>query len=554
MEFLKFLKREGGVSTSRLLVVAGSSGLLSGVLVILLLKSAKMAYRSSGQAASLFLFIALFACLVFCQRYTLAQTTRITEGIIHRLRLRIADQVRRSELLGFESIGASAIRTVLTDHTRILFDAAQGVTRTVTSFLIVTFGLAYICLLSFKAFLVIAAIWGGGVVLFHRNLKVASAGVRAAAVEEQEFYRQMDHLLDGFKQLKVDARQSATFFQEDLKRLADRAHQIRLEACARYDRNLAFANSFLYGLMGLMIFIVPAVMTVPKSATFVELITVLLFMSGPVGDVASASRYLQMGEMAIERIEGLEAALGTRPAPQSDTRTEPPRFESLECRGLTFRYPETGGRTPFQVGPIDLEVRRGEIIFLVGGNGSGKSTLFKLLTGLYPQSAGELRFNGRLVTGELLTQYRSLFSIILQDFHLFDRIFSSGLAQSRARIDELLTALELGEVTGVSEDGRFENIQLSQGQKKRLALLVADLEDHDVLVFDEWAADQDPEFRQYFYNVLLRDLAARGKTIIAATHDDRYFHLADRVIKMSEGRVESVMQGRQMTPLLEVLG
>ena len=68
----------------------------------------------------------------------------------------------------------------------------------------------------------------------------------------------------------------------------------------------------------------------------------------------------------------------------------------------------------------------------------------------------------------------------------------------------------------------------------------ADVTIADYYDFDEWAADQDPEFRRYFYDVLLPGLKAEGRTLIVVTHDDRYFHVADQVVFMEEGRVVRV--------------
>jgi putative ATP-binding cassette transporter len=86
------------------------------------------------------------------------------------------------------------------------------------------------------------------------------------------------------------------------------------------------------------------------------------------------------------------------------------------------------------------------------------------------------------------------------------------------------------------QEGRFSTVALSTGQRKRLAMVVALIEDRPIYVLDELSADQDPEFRRRYYEEFLPDLRARGKTLIVVSHDDRYFHLADRVIAMEDGR------------------
>jgi putative ATP-binding cassette transporter len=86
-------------------------------------------------------------------------------------------------------------------------------------------------------------------------------------------------------------------------------------------------------------------------------------------------------------------------------------------------------------------------------------------------------------------------------------------------------------------DQRLSTTDLSQGQRRRLALLTAYLEDRPFYVFDEWAADQDPHYKQIFYTELLPELRARGKGVAVITHDDRYFHLGDRIVKLHDGQI-----------------
>ena len=174
----------------------------------------------------------------------------------------------------------------------------------------------------------------------------------------------------------------------------------------------------------------------------------------------------------------------------------------------------------------------GTITFLAGGNGSGKSTLLKLVTGLYPLSAGRLLLDGTEADGGTV---RELFSGVFTDFHLFDRLYGADQIDP-ARMEGLLHGLGLAGKTRLF-DGAFTTTDLSTGQRKRLALLIAILEDRPVYVFDEWAADQDPAFRRLFYKTLLPGLKLAGKAIIAATHDDRYFDLCDRLIIMEGGRM-----------------
>jgi putative ATP-binding cassette transporter len=198
-----------------------------------------------------------------------------------------------------------------------------------------------------------------------------------------------------------------------------------------------------------------------------------------------------------------------------------------------FQYPDRGTGSVFRLGPVDLEARAGEILFIVGGNGSGKSTLLKALTGLYHPQSGSITLDDTLLAQDSAVWYRSHFAAVFSEYHLFERLY--GLYDvAPERVRELLATMQISDKTAF-ENGRFTTLDLSHGQRKRLALLVAILEDRPILVLDEWAADQDPPFRRYFYEELLPSLKREGRTIIAVTHDDKYFGMADRVVKMEYG-------------------
>ena len=546
MNFLKFLQREAGPITARLLTAAGLSGVLNGLLILLVLSATGLDYRSPEQTQLLLLFVAVFAFFVICRKYLLDRTTGIVEGIITRVRIRISEKVRGAELPHFEQIGASPIYTALAEDTRTLSDSASFLVSSLSSALLVILAMLYIAVLSLPAFFMLGTLMVLGGLFYIHNARATRPALRRAAEQEHRFFDELGHLLYGFKELKIDVEKSTALFEQELKVVAHRAEDIRLDAARQFNRITVFGESFFYALMGVLIFVLPAFTTQQDSRTLVSVVAVLMFITSSVNDLVNAVPAVEKANIAIENIERLEARLG--PVPPAPRQEASVAFERLACVGMTFHYPEVSGRSAFQLGPIDLAVRRGEVIFIIGGNGSGKSTFLKLLCGLYPPSAGHLELNGEPVTGGLLQQYRAKFAIILQDFHLFSRLFHMRRFD-QARIKQLLRAFDLASVTGVREDGVLENTQLSKGQQKRLALLVTDLEDRDVLIFDEWAADQDPEFRRYFYNELIGSLAARGKTVIAATHDDHYFHLADRVLKMSEGKLEVYEQHPRERPV-----
>ena len=251
--------------------------------------------------------------------------------------------------------------------------------------------------------------------------------------------------------------------------------------------------------------------------------------------------YTYQGELAPSSPLGSSVR---RPAPSVDPgRTGTP--------GARRRPPPPGpppGSGPgFQLGPLDVVLEPSQITFVVGGNGSGKSTLAKLITGLYAPQTGSLTFNGEPISHHNAEWFRQNCSAIFTDFHLFEEYLGFDRPGIDDEVRRYLVELRLEQKVTV-HDGRLSTVALSQGQRKRLALLTALLEDRPIYVFDEWAADQEPAFREVFYTRILSDLKARGKTIVVITHDDRYFDCADQIVRLDFGQREDVAATQESMP------
>ncbi len=151
--------------------------------------------------------------------------------------------------------------------------------------------------------------------------------------------------------------------------------------------------------------------------------------------------------------------------------------------------------------------------------------------------AGEIYLDQQPIGAENREWYRQHFSVIFADFYLFDRLLGLERQDLDGRTLHYLQQLRLDHKVTVNQ-GKLSTTALSQGQRKRLSLLTAYLEDRPIYLFDEWASDQDPIFKDFFYTELLQQLKNQGKTILVISHDDHYFHLADRVIKLDYGQIE----------------
>jgi putative ATP-binding cassette transporter len=259
----------------------------------------------------------------------------------------------------------------------------------------------------------------------------------------------------------------------------------------------------------------------------------------PLQVIMNSLPQLSRANIALQTVTDLGFAL-TSDKPEDLTEAAVPvnELQKLELKALTHTYKRENECEDFAIGPVDLVIERGELLFITGGNGSGKTTLVKLITGLYMPETGHIHLNGRLIDEHNVEWYRQHFSVVFSDFYLFEHLLGLSKHDTEIQAQHYLEELKLSQKVKVA-NGKLSTTELSQGQRKRLALLTAYLEDRPVYVFDEWAADQDPYFKNIFYMHLLPELKARGKTVIVISHDDRYFDVADRIIKLSDGQIIS---------------
>jgi putative ATP-binding cassette transporter len=260
----------------------------------------------------------------------------------------------------------------------------------------------------------------------------------------------------------------------------------------------------------------------------------VLFVAGPIGIIVDSIPMLSKARMAIDSLQKLEDKLAEHNDQTNQEQARPQtQFSQISLQKVLYSYTRDK-HSLFHLGPLDLTINRGRILFITGGNGSGKTTLMKILAGLYYPQAGTIRLDQAPLKRSDYDTYRSLFSAIFTEFHLFDRLY--GYRQTPIdKVQQLLRRFQIAEKTDYTAESGFENLDLSTGQRKRIALICALIEDRPICLFDEVAADQDPEFREFFYRTFLPELQSQGKTIIAISHDDRYFDVADTLIKLDCG-------------------
>jgi putative ATP-binding cassette transporter len=447
------------------------------------------------------------------------------------LRSFVARRVLVADYRQLEVVGAARIQSALAEHCTRVAEFFESFPVILTNAVIVAGCLIYMAMLSWQVFLLALAVIAFGSLGYHLAHLRAIRHLNAAAEEQDRLFSYFRSLTDGAKELRLNRSKRTAFYEGVLGKSIELVRRERTFGMSLFIASASWGNFLIYAFIGTVLFVL--VGDVPDRALVMTgFALVFVYMVGPLEALLLNIPRANLAHVSGERIDEITRAMSA-----SETETDkvsPPSLQSVGLRGVLHRYYHEQSGELFTLGPIDLEFRPGEITFLVGGNGSGKTTLAKLLVGLYPPEEGQIIFNGSIVDNTNRDHYRQLFSTIFSDFHLFDRLLQTGSADLDGEGNRLLAKLHLHNKVKV-QDGAFDTLALSQGQRKRLALVVAYLENRPFFMFDEWAADQDPVFKEVFYRELLPELRAMGKAVLVISHDDRYFHLADHLVRLESG-------------------
>lgn len=547
MAIFDFIKRASRRDLTLMLLLSVIAGFANALLVVMVNEVAGLvAHGLRPGALSWFGFIFAFAAYYRCNKAALLRANNVIERLLKELRVQVTDKLRRSELQVIDKLGPGRLYSLIsheTNHLSVTFPLlVDGFQQAV----LLMVSLVYLAHLSKPAFAVFLLAVVFGVIGCRRINQDFHGTLKGAVARQGDMLAALGDIIHGFKELRLNTRRSGEVRQAYVGVSA--ATEEMLVASGEHWASMILLSSFVtYFMLGTVVFILPQY-TGERGTVVFQLIPTLLFCMGPLTKIVAQSPMYTQAEVGLREIldveRQLDAAGGVSPA-EARERAAPYRgFKRITYRGLTFTYRDESGLPVFVAGPLDIDLVRGETVFLVGGNGSGKSTALRLMTGLYHADEGRIAVDGYPADGKSVAGFRELFSAVFADFHLFDRLY--GLEHvDPCEVERLIAAMDLSHKVRF-EDGRFSETNLSTGQRKRLALIAALLEDRPVYVFDEWTAEQDVHFREYFYVVVLADLKARGKTVVAVTHDDRYWNVADRIIKLDLGAVLWERSGREL--------
>ncbi|MGK5048992.1 cyclic peptide export ABC transporter [Janthinobacterium sp. GB4P2] len=472
--------------------------------------------------------------LFFAKMLASALLVNISTNALAFIRTELLKGVLATHYPALESAGKGALLGVLTDDidnlANGLSDAPQFLMNSITT--IACFG--YLAWLSPFAFLWFfgTVIVGGGLTMIILNR--GNSQYAHYRKLKDEYYVHMHALFDGAKELATNMPRRHHFTNHELFPSVNALKRSQIVWDMYWHLGQAWTSVLLFLALGVAIAAVQssADNVVGLAVTYFVVIT---FVAGSIDFVMNSVSTMAKAVISARAVSRIN--LGNHKTPEStEDHNNYQNWDEIRFDSVTY----TSGKPseqPFELGPISLSLRRGEVLFLVGGNGSGKSTYAKVMNGLYQRTGGAISIDGVEVPIDTPTAYRALFSTIYSDYFLFSSVLDrNGNTVPDSLTNQKLAQLGMAEKVR-SERGRWSTISLSQGQRKRLALLQCWLDDSAICVLDEWAADQDPGYRAHFYETLLPEMQAKGKTLVVISHDDRYFHLADRVCKFDSGKL-----------------
>lgn len=518
------------VLASVLAVLGGAGGALVMVFIDHQLSGGRFSWASTAWAFALVVASVLAFNLV--SRLLLIRVGQRTE---YDLRMHLVRRVLATPLRKLEQIGASRIVGVLTQDIQNIGMVSSMLPNLCVNAAMLAGCLAYLAWLSLPLlgflliFLAVTIVINN---LLHRR---ANRLMVAAREKFDVLMRHFTALNEGIKELKLHDARARSFLSEAMEPTTVVLKESNTKAMDGYALANVWSQVLFFIFIGLMIYGLPRMQEV-SPALLTSYTLTIFFLRAPLVALVDMLPNLGRAGVALTKLEKLGISLSGL-GNASDRMVKAPPCRRLDLQKITHSYYREQEDDNFTLGPIDFTLKTGELVFLVGGNGSGKTTLAKVLCGLYPPERGNIRMDGKLVADHNWDEYRQLFSVVFSEFFLFESLLGLASSELDAQAREYLRLLQLDRKVRV-EKGVLSTTELSRGQRKRLALLTAYLEDRPFYIFDEWASDQDPYFKSIFYRQLLPELRARGKGVLVISHDIHFHDVADRIVRLDYGKLD----------------
>ena len=523
------------------IMLSVGAGIAAGAATVTLLDTINhVLHYPEGLTGNLMLIFTALCVVVLVGRMVSDMSTNLVgQRLVAQIRKTLARKILGAPIDALERYRTHRLIPILTQDIEMISDVAFSLASTVIAVAVVLGCLGYLAWLSPQLFMLLAVALIVGATVQGWAQARGVAGFWKARDLEEILHKAYRGISDGAKELRMHRSRRTRMLEDQIDLTVDKIRVLNQKAINTYVMATAFGSALFF----MLIAVVLGWATIQKPAAEVVsgFVMVLLFLKGPMEQIIDTLPSIGRAKVAFQRLNDLSASF-TNPEAYLNLAQEPSMIslnQSIQLLGVQYAFNGSGKEQAFVLGPIDLTLKPGELVFIVGDNGSGKTTLIKLLLGLYAPQQGEVILDGKPVTSDGRDDYRQLFTTVFSDFYLFEELVTDAMCTPDG-LSEIalpyLQRLEIAHKVSV-QDGTFSTIDLSTGQRKRLALVHAYLEGRPVLVFDEWAADQDPAFRHLFYTELLPELRNKGHLLIVISHDDRYFHLADRVVRMQSGQI-----------------
>jgi cyclic peptide transporter len=484
-------------------------------------------------------FLGLITFSLFISKTFQTYLVKLTNNLLYDIEILLLQKLRSSTFQSFEKLGSQRVFTAMGDI-RVIGRIPNHFISAFNAVIVLICCLGYLFIISPFGMIAMVLMMSGLLTFYMIRNKHIEKSLNVLRSLMNNYFKYLNDLLLGFKEIKMSSNRNNILYDKYLKKNRETGNKLTIDTSIKYLNNDLVGSYSWYLVIGVILFILPRFLLLDVGH-IVAMLFVILYMMGPVAILISMIQVYTNVKIAIERLNEFEKDVDSKL--QSERTGKPVMaldmpFESLEFENVTFQFNDRKKQQTFLFGPVSLKITKGEIVFITGGNGSGKSTFVNLITGLYKPLSGNIYVNEHKIGEETYIAYTNLISSIFTNHYLFTENYDEfELINSNSKLMEYASWLKMENVIRIDEEHNRISTELSKGQQKRLLMIYALMEEREILVLDEWAAEQEPEFRAYFYNSLLPKLKSIGKTIIVVTHDDSYFSFADRIVKFDFGKI-----------------
>ena len=534
MRILRLLRETSLASLSW----ATITGIISGLMLTLMIRQIHQAI--SAEPVSIWLyslqFLGIWVLFLVNTHASTVITSRLSHDALYHMRNLVKNQILQVYYPEVEHIRAELFPVLTEDinqitHTIYKFPGILTASATIAGCIF------YMLYLSWEITVAILLIFILIYIVMSSINRYAKEYYNLARKEFDKIYHYFEDLIYGLKELKMDSRQRS-YYQETLFHPLIKKHQdYKLRGNILTTLSIRSIELIFFPSIAAIIVVISIYNTAAIS-TFSGILTVLLFLLSPLSTIGNFISEFKNTEISMKRVEDLGELVEKHQESTQQQKTIPPATETsapiLELQEIVYTYENPGFRKGFKLGPVTVAIPGNQITFIIGDNGCGKSTLGKIITGLYLPQKGAIRYKDISIQPAYLSDYRSRFSTVFSDFHLFQ--FAD---LSNVNVDWAQTVLDDMEISHLVSLENWDVVptELSQGQRERLAFATALIQPKEIFLLDEVAANQDAGFKEKIYTEIIPRLKEQGKTVIVISHDAKYFNCADNIIKLDQGKL-----------------